>query len=254
MVKDIEGQENERPLIFIGNDDGFRAGGLEALIDIAADYGDVVAVAPFEHQSGKSSAITVDFPLRVHSIRNTERVKLYSVNGTPVDGAKLAFDRLLPRVPDLLLSGINHGYDAGNSVIYSGTMGVVFEGSFRGVPSVGFSYGDYMPDADFSLCEPIVRQVIEKVLAEGLPEGVCLNVNIPKCERILGLKRVKSASGYWKEEFEERVDPHGRVYYWLTGQYHNAEPDNPATDHYWLNRNYATVVPCRADQTAYDYL
>ena len=123
-----------------------------------------------------------------------------------------------------------------------------------GVPSVGLSYGDYMPDADFSLCEPIVRQVIEKVLAEGLPEGVCLNVNIPKCERILGLKRVKSASGYWKEEFEERVDPHGCVYYWLTGQYHNAEPDNPATDHYWLNRNYATVVPCRADQTAYDYL
>lgn len=254
MEKDIVRQENERPLIFIGNDDGFRAGGLDALINIAADYGDVVAVAPFEHQSGKSSAITVDLPLRVHLIRDEEHVRLYSVNGTPVDCAKLAFDRLLPRVPDLLLSGINHGYNSGNSVIYSGTMGVVFEGSFRGVPSIGFSYGDYMPDVDFAPCEPVVRQIIEQVLGEGLPEGVCLNVNMPKCERILGVKRVKSAAGYWKEEFEERVDPHGRVYYWLTGQYHNAEPDNAATDHYWLSRHYATVVPCRADQTAYDCL
>ena len=244
----------DKRLILVSNDDGYNAKGIKSLVEWASRYGYVYCVAPAEHQSGKSSAITIDTPLRATIVEKNERFTIVKVNGTPTDCAKLALNSLLPRRPDLLLSGINHGYNSGNSVIYSGTMGVVFEGSFRGVPSVGFSYGDYMPDADFSLCEPIVRQVIEKVLAEGLPEGVCLNVNIPKCERILGLKRVKSASGYWKEEFEERVDPHGRVYYWLTGQYHNAEPDNPATDHYWLNRNYATVVPCRADQTAYDYL
>lgn len=248
------GKERCRPLIFIGNDDGFRAGGLAALIDIASRYGDVVAVAPYEHQSGKSSAITVDTPLRVHCIKSSLHTMIYSVNGTPVDCAKLAFDRLLPRTPDLVLSGINHGYNSGNSVIYSGTMGVVFEGSFRGVPSIGFSYGDYMPDADFTPCVPVAEQIIKDALGGGIAKGVCLNVNIPKCDKVAGVKRVRSAVGYWKEEFEERVDPRGRVYYWLTGSYHNEEPDNPETDLYWLDRNYATIVPCRADQTAYDQL
>lgn len=246
--------ERSRPLIFIGNDDGFHAGGLATLISIASRYGDVVAVAPYEHQSGKASAITVDVPLRVRLINSTLHTVLYSVNGTPVDCVKLAFDRLLPRTPDLLISGINHGYNSGNSVIYSGTMGVVFEGTFRGVPSIGFSYGDYMPDADFSPCEPIVDKIISEALNGGIAPGVCLNVNIPKCDKVLGVKRVRSAKGFWKEEFEERIDPHGRTYYWLTGSYHNEELDDPATDLYWLERNYATIVPCRPDLTAYDQL
>ncbi len=244
-----------RPLILIGNDDGYRAKGINTLIEIASQYGDVVAVAPIEHQSGKSSAITVDVPLRINLVSESNGVKVYSVNGTPVDCIKLAFDcGVLDRTPDLVLSGINHGYNAGNSVIYSGTMGVVFEGSFRGIPSVGFSAGDYSPDADFSSCVPLIRATIEQVLCKGLPEDVCLNINFPKCDEILGIKTVKAAKGYWKEEFEKRIDPHGRPYYWLTGQYFNSEPDNPETDHYWLARGYATVVPCRADQTAYDQL
>lgn len=253
VAKDVS-TERARPLIFIGNDDGFRSGGLAALIEVASRYGDVVAVAPYEHQSGKASAITVDTPLRVHRIKADLHTVVYSVNGTPVDCAKLALNRLLPRKPDLLLSGINHGYNSGNSVIYSGTMGVVFEGTFRGVPSVGLSYGDYMPDADFTPCLPIVEQVIEEALAGGIAPGVCLNVNIPKCDKVKGVKRVRSARGYWKEEFEERTDPHGRTYYWLTGSYHNQEPDDPETDLYWLDRDYATIVPCRPDLTAYDQL
>ena len=83
---------------------------------------------------------------------------------------------------------------------------------------------------------------------------MCLNVNIPKCDKVKGVKRVRSARGYWKEEFEERTDPHGRTYYWLTGSYHNQEPDDPETDLYWLDRDYATIVPCRPDLTAYDQL
>lgn len=247
--------DNNRPLILVGNDDGYRAKGIITLIDIARQYGDVVAVAPVEHQSGKSSAITVDTPLRINLVKKEDGVAVYSVNGTPVDCIKLAFDcGILDRKPDLVLSGINHGYNAGNSVIYSGTMGVVFEGSFRGVPSIGFSSGDYSPDADFTPCAPFIHATIEQVLDKGLPDGVCLNINFPKCDEILGIKTVKAANGYWKEEFEKRIDPHGRPYYWLTGKYFNTEPDNPMTDHYWLARNYATVVPCRADQTAYDQL
>lgn len=247
--------ETNRPLILIGNDDGYRAKGINTLIEIAKQYGEVVAVAPVEHQSGKSSAITVDTPLRINEVRREDGVAVYSVNGTPVDCVKLAFEcGILSRKPDLLLSGINHGYNAGNSVIYSGTMGVVFEGSFRNIPSVGFSSGDYSPEADFTPCVPYIHATIEQILSKGLPDGVCLNVNFPKCDKILGIKTVKAASGYWKEEFEKRIDPHGRAYYWLTGQYHNSEPDNPMTDHYWLARDYATVVPCRADQTAYDQI
>lgn len=245
---------NDRPLILVSNDDGYRAKGIASLIAIASDYGDVVAVAPASHQSGKSSAITVDVPLRARVVSEREGVKVYMVNGTPVDCVKLAFDCLLPKMPDLVLSGINHGFNSGNSVIYSGTMGVVFEGSFRGVPSVGFSYGVYTEDADFSPCEVWIRRVIEKTMRDGLPEGVCLNVNFPACEEILGIKTVKASNGYWREEFEERIDPHGRPYYWLTGKYFDAEPDSPATDNYWLDRGYATVVPCRADQTAYDQI
>lgn len=246
--------ENKRPLILIGNDDGYNAKGITALIEIARCYGDVVAVAPADHQSGKSSALSVDVPLRVKLIKDEPGLKLYSVNGTPVDSIKLALDRLLDRNPDLVLSGINHGYNSGNSVINSGTMGVAFEGSFRNIPSIGFSYGDYSPEADFSQCEPLVRSTIETVLERGLPEELCLNINIPKCDELLGVKTVRAAKGYWVDEFEERTDPFGRTYYWLTGKFKNIEPDCDDTDLYWLERNYATVVPCRADQTAYDQL
>lgn len=247
-------QDNSRPLIFIGNDDGFNSKGITELINVACEFGYVVAVAPAEHQSGKSSAITVDVPLRLRLVKETDKFALYSVNGTPVDCAKLAFDNVLSRTPDLLLSGINHGYNAGNSVIYSGTMGVVFEGSFRGIPSIGFSLGDYVPEPDFAPCVPFVRDIIKDALAGKFAKDVCLNVNFPKTEKILGMKWVRSARGYWKEEFEERIDPHGRPYFWLTGQYCNSEPDCDETDYYWLDRGYGTIVPCRADQTAYDQL
>lgn len=245
---------NERPLILISNDDGFDSKGIQTLIDIAADYGDVVAVAPTYPQSGKASAITVDAPLRLTLVADKVSVKIFHVNGTPADCVKLAFFRALPRIPDLVLAGINHGYNSGNSAIYSGTMGAVFEGSFRKVPSIGFSFNDHGLEPDFSPCFPLIRQTIERVLGQGLPKGICLNVNFPNCGQIKGLKTVAGSTGYWEQEFEERFDPRGRAYYWLTGKYHDSDPDDDTTDNYWLARGYATVTPCRADQTAYDIL
>lgn len=241
----------KRPLIFISNDDGVHAGGIKFLTKIAQSYGEVFVVAPHEAQSGKSSAITIETPLRPELVEDEDALTIYRVNGTPVDCTKLALNKLLPRTPALILSGINHGYNAGNSAIYSGTMGVVFEGSFLSIPSIGFSYGNYSADADFSQCEPIIRMIIESVMRKGLPDEVCLNVNIPCCDEIKGIKTTIGAKGRWTEEYEERKDPYGRPYFWITGKYVPSEPDNQMNDVYWLDRGYATVTPCQADQTAF---
>ena len=165
------------------------------MIDIAREYGDVFVAAPSTHQSGKSSALTVDVPLRARLFGEEPGLTAYHVGGTPTDCIKLAVSNLMPRRPDIVLSGINHGYNSGNSAIYSGTMGVVFEGSFLGVPSIGFSYGDYSAAPDFSVCEPVVRHMVELAVAGYLPTGVCYNVNIPKCDRVAGLKTVAAAPG-----------------------------------------------------------
>lgn len=245
-------EKTPRPLIFVGNDDGYTAAGIKYLAALAREYGDVFMVAPSTHQSGKSSALTVDLPLRATLVSQQPGETVYHVNGTPADCIKLALSQLMPRRPDIVLSGINHGYNSGNSAIYSGTMGIVFEGAFLGVPSIGFSYGDYTASPDFSACEPIVRHMIELAVAGKLPSDICYNVNIPRCEQVAGVKTVAAAMGRWVNEFEGRTDPHGRNYYWLTGSYEPNEPGNESHDLYWLQRGYATVVPCRADQTAHD--
>lgn len=246
--------KQNRPLIFISNDDGVKAKGLRALIDFANEFGDLVVVAPSLPQSGKSSSITVENPLRVTQRPTYKNAKIYEVNGTPVDCTKLAMHAIMSRKPDLVIAGINHGANTGNSAIYSGTMGIVFEGSMLGIPSIGFSYLSHHDDADFSPCESVVKKVISKVMEKGLPKEVCLNVNIPKDCIVKGMQVGSAARGRWTEEFEERVDPHGQPYFWLTGKYKNYEPDNQHTDLYYLSQEYASIVPCKADQTAFDDL
>ena len=240
----------DKKLILVSNDDGYNAKGIKCLIEWASRYGYVYCVAPAEHQSGKSRAITIDTPLRATTVEQNSCHTIAKVNGTPADCAKLALNCLLPRRPDLVLSGINHGYNAGNSVIYSGTMGVVFEGCFRQVPSVGFSFAEFAADADFGVCEPIVCNVIEAVLAGGLPTGIGLNVNIPNVPGgVKGTKITVAARGRWEEEFEKRVDPFGRDYYWITGHFENDDADNEAADFFNLERGYATITPCTPEQT-----
>lgn len=245
---------NDERLIFISNDDGYSALGIKKLIEIACDYGKVIAIAPMHHQSGKSSAITIDVPLFKHVIEQTDRYTIIGVTGTPTDCAKLAFNKLLPRKPDLVLSGINHGYNAGNSVIYSGTMGVVFEGLFQNIPSIGFSYSELSPKADFTPCDEPIRHILDRFFAGDLPVGVGLNVNIPKTEgRIKGYRITKSSCGKWIEEYDQRVDPFGREYYWLTGHFVNEDACNPQGDLYWLDRGYVSITPCHTDQTDYNH-
>lgn len=245
---------NTRPLILISNDDSYKAPGIKFLTDIALNYGDVIVVAPETPQSGKSSAITMEQPLRARLVSQDARLTVYAVNGTPVDCVKLALNELVPRLPDYILSGMNHGYNSGNCVTYSGTMGAVLEGSFYNIPSMGFSYGSHDQGLDLTLCAPFIRQCIELLMQHSFEPGVCFNVNIPLCDKILGLRPAIHARGRWMHEYEKRIDPFGRPYYWTTGTYVPAEPDNEMNDVYLLERGYATIAPCTADQTHHSSL
>jgi 5'-nucleotidase len=145
----------QRPLILITNDDGVLAGGLEALTEVAAEFGDVVVVAPDDSQSGMSHAITIKQPIRLDNRKTINGLNIFSCSGTPVDCIKLALNQLLDRKPDLVLSGINHGSNASVSVLYSGTMAAAIEGGVNGIRSIGFSLLDYSKDSDFTLAKDI---------------------------------------------------------------------------------------------------
>lgn len=245
----------QKPLIFITNDDGISSPGIHRLAEAASSLGDVVVVAPDSPKSGQASAITVDSPLRLTEVDFGGGVEAYSVNGTPVDCVKLGMHAVMrDRRPAILLSGINHGSNSGNSVIYSGTMGAVIEGNFVGIPSIGFSLLDHHHDADFSPVLPWVTRITARVLESGLPKDICLNVNFPKGCEPKGMKMAAGARGHWTEEYAEYISPHGKPFYLLTGHYVNDDPDDPTTDNYWLSRGWGTIVPVRPDQTAFDHV
>lgn len=240
------------PTILITNDDGIHAPGLRALIGVMREIGHVTVVAPDQPMSGVGHAITVRHPLRLRLIANEDGYGEYSCNGTPVDCVKLGEQVVLKAKPDLLVSGINHGSNASINIVYSGTMAAVLESSIGGVPSIGFSLLDYSHQADFSECIPFVRLIAGKVLSHGLPDGVCLNVNIPAVngQAIRGVKVCRQGRSRWIEEFDTRTDPHKRDYHWLTGYFEKLE-ENEDTDQWALENNYISVVPVHFDLTAH---
>src|SRR5512133_736690 len=171
--------EKGEKLILLTNDDGLYAAGLKTLLEVMEEFGKVVLVSTQESMSGMSQALTVKTPLRVKLLEETDRRRVYACNGTPTDSVKLAINQLLERMPDWVVSGINHGSNASVSVLYSGTMAAAIEGCLYGLQSVGFSLNDFSPTADFSVCKKYIRAVIKKMASNPLPEGICLNVNIP---------------------------------------------------------------------------
>ena len=244
----------KKPLILIVNDDGINAPGIRKLISIMNDFGEVVVVAPDGPQSGKGHAITIESTIRCDKVIIDDGPQTeYSCSGTPVDCVKLAVNKLITRKPDLCVSGINHGSNSSINVIYSGTMSAAVEGALEGIPSIGFSLLDYSHEADFSEGEKYIREITQSVLDNNLPDGVCLNVNIPKSvddKKIKGIKVCRQAKANWVEEFDEREDPKGRKYYWLTGKFVNYDKGDD-TDERALENHYISVVPVQFDVTAY---
>jgi 5'-nucleotidase len=243
----------DKPLILITNDDGITAPGIKALVEAVKHLGEVVIVAPDSPQSAMGHAVTISKPLRLEKTKLYGDIKSYQCSGTPADCVKLAVDKVMHRKPDLLLSGINHGSNSSINILYSGTMSAAMEGAIEGIPSAGFSLCDFSHDADFTLASKIARSVASNILQHGLPVGNLLNVNIPKLEEsaFKGIKVCRQAHAKWEEDFDERQDPNGKKYYWLTGKFVNYDKGDD-TDEWALANGYASIVPVQYDLTAHN--
>lgn len=246
------GSGKEKPVILITNDDGVTAPGIMNLVEAVKDLGKIIVVAPDKPQSGMGHAITIGQPLRLHKVNVFGEIEAYSCTGTPVDCVKLAVDKILHRKPDLCLSGINHGANHSINVIYSGTMSAAVEAAIESIPSAGFSLLDYNIEADFTGARKYTRMVVEKMLTTKLDKHTVFNVNIPSVpvELLNGLKICKQAYAKYEEDFVERIDPNGRKYYWLTGEFVNFDKGKD-TDVWALANNYVSVVPVQFDLTNY---
>ncbi|NPD44292.1 5'/3'-nucleotidase SurE [Lentimicrobium sp. S6] len=236
--------------ILVTNDDGINAPGIRFLIDIAKEFGEVNVMAPDKGQSATSHSITFADPLRIKTIEETDSYKEYSCNGTPVDCIKLAENVKLTELPDLVVSGINHGSNASINVIYSGTMAAVIEACIDEIPAIGFSYDSYSSQLDFEPARPFMKTIIKGILENGMPKDVCLNVNIPNTKELKGIKVCRQAKASWKEGFDTRTDPRGGDYHWLTGHF-EVEDNSEGTDLHAIENGYLSVVPVQVDLTAH---
>ena len=197
-------------------------------------------------------AITIGSPLRMNKMNLFGDIEAWQTSGTPVDCVKLAVDKILHRKPDICLSGINHGANHSINVIYSGTMSAAMEASIEGIPSIGFSLLDYNYEADFEPARKIVHTIVSEILQQKLDKHLLLNVNIPSIpyNKIKGIKICKQAYAKYEEDFDERMDPQGKKYYWLTGKFVNFDKSKDS-DVWALTNNYVSVVPVEFDLTNY---
>lgn len=240
----------QKPLILVTNDDSITAPGIRVLIEVMKEIGDVIVVAPDSPQSAMGHAITINNTLHIEKVTIDPTLENeYSCSGTPVDCVKIAVHEIMHRKPDLCVSGINHGSNSSINVIYSGTMSAAVEAGIEGIPAIGFSLLDFSWNANFEPVKPYVKKIVLEVLEKGLPDGVVLNVNLPKNE-IKGIKVCRQAKAVWEERFDKRTNPQGKEYYWLTGEFVNLDKGED-TDEWALKHNYISIVPVQFDLTAH---
>ncbi len=245
-------KDEGKTVILVTNDDGITAPGIRALVEAMSSLGKVIVVAPDSPQSGMGHAITLNSPLRLDRVDFPGNVEAYQCSGTPVDCVKLAVNQILHRKPSLCVSGINHGSNSSINVIYSGTLSAAMEGAIEGIPSIGFSLNNYNLDADLNAAKHISKIIAANILKHGLPVNTLLNVNLPylTLDRLKGIKICRQALAKWEEEFSERLDPHKRPYYWLTGKFVNPDKGED-TDEWALANGYVSIVPVEFDFTAH---
>lgn len=245
----------KKPFILISNDDGYHANGIKTLVRFLKDKADLLVVAPESARSGFSCAFSATTPLRLKRRHNMGDVEVWSCNGTPVDCVKLALNQFCQnRQPDIIIGGINHGDNSTVNSHYSGTMGVAFEGCMKYIPSIAFSSCDYDTEADLSYLEEEVIKIVTKVYQEGLPKGVCLNVNFPKEHPFKGVRACRMTYGQWVNEIVEERHPRGYDYFWMVGEYRNDEPTAEDTDQWAVEHGYVAITPTTIDVTAYEFI
>ena len=244
---------DKKPLILISNDDGVTAKGINELINTLRPIGDIIAVAPNAPRSGAACSLTVTTPVFYKLNHEEEGLKIFSCSGTPVDCIKLALHSIVPRRPDLVIGGINHGDNSAVNVHYSGTMGIVLEGCMKGIPSIGYSLCDHNPDADFNPLKKHIIEITSEVLKHGLPEGICLNVNFPLTETFKGVRICRQTRGVWSNEWASCPHPYKDNYYWLTGSFQKSEMAEDS-DAWALSNGYVAITPVKIDVTAYEVI
>lgn len=235
--------------ILLTNDDGIFAKGIEALHEALIRHHDVVVIAPETERSAVGHAITFLDPLMVKPVKRNGAFFGYACTGTPADCVKLGICELVRPLPDVVVSGINLGANVGINVLYSGTVSAATEGAILGFPAVAVSMDAFEPQ-DFSGATWAVLHLLSLIEKRGLPRGVCLNVNVPNLprEKIRGMRITHQGHLTYQENYERRIDPRNRVYYWLTGSVSEAE-NSPNADVQALADGYISITPIQHDLT-----
>ena len=239
------------PLILITNDDGIYSKGIYSLQKTLSEVGDTIVVAPDGEKSGVGHGITISDPIRVNDFGNKDGFSGYAVSGTPADCIKIAFNTLLDRKPDIVVSGINRGANIGLSVLYSGTVSAAAESVIQGVPAIAISLDDWL-SPDYSYSSKVAKKIVEIVLSKGILPNIVLNVNVPKTPngKAKGFRITRQGTSNFVEEFDKRTDPRGNYYYWMNGEFSPKE-NNPNIDDVAIRSGYVSVTPLHCDLTSY---
>ena len=245
--------------ILVTNDDGINSRGIYELVLALRNVGNVIVMAPLGEQSAVGHALTVSLPLRVTEFHKNGEFFGFAVSGTPADCVKLALRTFLDECglpkPDIVVSGINHGRNTAVNIIYSGTVSAATEATVLDVPAIAVSLTSYHPDADFRPAAQFIQSFAPHVAKAGLPRGTLLNVNVPPLplDDIKGVSYTKQGASYWEDEFEKRMDPQERPYYWLKGQYVLEDKDSDIDD-IAIREDRISVTPIHYDLTNHDFL
>lgn len=234
-----------QPTILVTNDDGVYAPGVRALREAVSSLGDAVIVAPERDNSAVSHSLTMNRPLKVVQLESS----IYTIDGTPTDCVTIAINKILPRKPDLLVSGINPGANLGDDISYSGTVSAAIEGTMYGIPSLAFSLAG-SPPFDFEVAAAVAWKLAAMALTMRLPPNALLNINIPPLSAgdIQGIRFTRQGRRMYRDSIQETADPWGRLHYWIGGgTVHWSGGDD--TDERAIRDGYISVTPIQLDVT-----
>lgn len=245
---------SERPLILLSNDDGIYARGIHALAETLSTVADLYIVAPHMERSAFSHALTISSPLRVQQIDSKQYCdQIFEVNGTPVDCVKIALDKIMPKKPDLVVSGINRGANMGTDILYSGTVGAAMEALINGCQAIAIScHGPFTSDLNYHGAAELAKQlVVTRHLWFDTENRWMLNVNAPSghFDELKGVESAIPGRRIYDDSYWKKTDPRGRDYYWLGADSQN-HVDIKGSDCNFLDQGYATMTPLKPSMLA----
>jgi len=240
--------------ILISNDDGIDSAGIHQLATTLRTIADVTVVAPLMEQSAVGHSITMQTPLRVIKYYKNGEFFGYAVNGSPADCVKMGIRNLMETPPDIVVSGINHGANTAANVIYSGTVSAAREAALMDYPAIAISIASRISE-NLAVAADVAKFFVQQIMEKGLKKGTLYNINVPDVPKaqLKGIQFTKQGTSKWDDQYEQRKDPTGRDYFWLTGMLADTD-DTPGTDHFAIKNNYVAVTPVHFDQTDYEVL